>query len=153
MIVRDAGAGVAAAEALAAVLAVGLVPALFVAPPQAASTMVATRPSVAMVRCIRSSLFLDQPVGVDSVWTPLDETALEPCQGDLGGQRDQGEDEHRREDAVRVERRLRRRDDEPDRVDRAEVLADDGGDQGEAEARVEAREDAGEGGRQDHMRR
>src|SRR2546423_13034875 len=111
MIVRDAGASVAAADALAAVLAVGLVPALLVAPPQAARTIVATRPRVAMVRCIRSSLFLDQPVGVDSVWTPFDETALERGQGDLGSERDQREDEHRGEDPIRVERRLRRRDD------------------------------------------
>src|SRR5438105_6783453 len=140
MIVSDAGALVAAA-ALPVALAVGLVPALF-APPQAARTIVATRPSVAMVRCIRSSLFfLDEPVGVDSVRTPFDETALQPGQADFGRERDDGEDEHRREDAVRVERRLRRRDDEADPVDRAEVLADDGADEREAEARVEARED------------
>jgi hypothetical protein len=56
MIVSVAGA-LAAAAALPVALAVGLVPALFVAPPQAARTIVATRPSVAMVRCIRSSLF------------------------------------------------------------------------------------------------
>ncbi len=56
MIVSVAGALVAAA-ALPVALAVGLVPALFVAPPQAARTIVATRPSVAMVRCIRSSLY------------------------------------------------------------------------------------------------
>ena len=55
MIVRDAGAALATALPLA--LAVGLVPALFVAPPQAARIIVATRPSVAMVRCIRSSLY------------------------------------------------------------------------------------------------
>ncbi len=54
MIVSDAGAAVAAALPLGFV--VGLVPALLVAPPQAAMTTVAMRPRVAMVRCIRSSL-------------------------------------------------------------------------------------------------
>src|SRR6058998_2466351 len=102
MIVRLAGAGVAAATALLVAVAVGLVPALFVAPPQAARTIVATRPSIAMVRCIRSSLFLDAHVG-DRVWTPFDETVLEPGQDDLRGEGDDGQDEHRGEDAVRVE--------------------------------------------------
>jgi len=53
MIVSDAGGATAAELALAAVLAVGLVPVLFVAPPQAAKMRVAARPSVAIVRCIR----------------------------------------------------------------------------------------------------
>src|SRR5467141_874385 len=83
MIVSVAGALVAAA-ALPVALAVGLVPPLFVAPPQAARTIVTTRPSVAMVRCIRSSLFLDEPVGVDAVRTPFDETALQPGQAVVG---------------------------------------------------------------------
>src|SRR5256885_15646981 len=105
MIVRDAGASVAAADALAAVLAVGLVPALLAAPRQAARTIVATRPRVAMVRCIRSSLFLDAR-NFECVGAPFDETVLEPGQGDLSAERDDREDEHRREHAVRIERRL-----------------------------------------------
>ena len=52
MIVRLAGA--ADAAALPAALAAGLVPApVLVAPPQAARTTDAMRPSVAMVRCMR----------------------------------------------------------------------------------------------------
>src|SRR5713226_2707072 len=98
MIVSVAGASVAAADGLLVAVGVGLVPALFVAPPQAARTIVATRPSVAMVRCIRSSLLLDAHVG-DRVWTPFDETVLQPGQDDLSGEGDDGQDEHRGEDA------------------------------------------------------
>ena len=57
MIVRVAGAALAAA--LPAALFVGLAPPpVFVAPPQAAATIVAMRPSVAMVRCIRGPPFV-----------------------------------------------------------------------------------------------
>src|SRR5438309_6115788 len=88
----------------------------------------------------------------ERVGTPLDETVLEPGQGALGGERDHGEDEHRREDAIWIERRLGRRDDQPDTMDRAEVLADDRADEREAEARVEARKNPRKRGRQDHVR-
>src|SRR2546428_1074873 len=154
MIVSVAGAAVAAAvaAALPAALGAGLAPPpVVVPPPQAAMTTLAMRPSVTMVRCIRFP-----PLDVDfsdRVGTPADQTVFEPGEDDLGGERDDREDEHRREDAVRVERRLRGRDDETDPVDRAEVLADDGADQRETEARVETREDPGKRGREDHVRR
>src|SRR5436190_9270324 len=100
MIVSVAGAALAAALPLA--LAAGLVPELLVAPPQAARTIVATRPSVAMVRCISFPLLSDAHVG-DRVRAPLDETIFEPGQSDLRRERDDGEDEHRGEDPVGVE--------------------------------------------------
>src|SRR6267378_3021904 len=132
MIVRVAGAAVAAAvaAALPAALAVGLAPPpVFVAPPQAAMTTPAMRPSVAMVRCIRvPPIYLDVDFG-DRVRTPADQTVLEPSENDFGGERNDCEYEHRRKDAVRVERRLCCGDDQPDPVDRSEILADDGPDE------------------------
>src|SRR6267378_228560 len=141
MIVRLNGSSVAAA--LAATLALALALGLGVAaPPQAAMTTIAMRPSVAKVRRMRSSLDSLDICRVDSgVGTPLDETVLEPGHGELGGQRDDGQDEHRGEHAVGVEGRLRGSDHEPDPMDRTEVLAHDRPDEREPEARVQARED------------
>ena len=67
-------------------------------------------------------------------------------QGDqvLGDQRDDGDDEHPGEDAVRVETALRWSDDQADAVLGAEHLADEGADDGEAEGGVQAGDDPGQ---------
>ena len=56
---------------------------------------------------------------------PWDEPVREGGGGELRGESDDGEDEHRRKDSVRVECPLGERDQVPEAVDRADELADD----------------------------
>ena len=62
----------------------------------------------------------------------------------LGGQSDDADDDHRAEDAVRVEVVLRGGDDEAEALLGSEELADDRSDDREAEGDVQARDDPDE---------
>src|SRR2546423_14326272 len=147
MIETFAGAGVAAPPDDDAAGAPGVA-----VPPQAEMMSIAmiARAEIRSRMSFSFSCALNGHFG-DRVGTPGDEEVLEPRHEPLRDDRDDGEDEHRREDPVRVEGALGRGGHQPDALPRAEVLADDRADQGEAEARVEAREDPRERGRQDDV--
>src|SRR5437868_2646557 len=72
---------------------------------------------------------------------PGEEPLLELGDQPLGGEGDAGDDQHRREHAVRVESVLRRRDHESETALRAEDLADDRADDRESERDVETGDD------------
>src|SRR5438445_7622746 len=98
------------AAAVAAAVPAPLAAGAGAAPPPQAATMRLARIASAGIRerMSSSSICLDGHVG-DRVGTPADEPVLEPGDERLGDDRDDGQDEHRRVDAVGVEGALRRR--------------------------------------------
>src|SRR5487761_334289 len=79
---------------------------------------------------------------------PGEQPPLQLADQALGGERQDRDDQHRGEHAVRIEVVLRGGDDQPEAFLRAEELADDRADDGEPESHVQARDDPGERGRQ-----
>src|SRR6476660_4793925 len=100
---------------------------------------------------VRGWLSLDCRTSVGLGRTPAEQPALEDADQTLGGERDDCDQDHAGEDAVHVEVVLRGPDQQAQALVGAEDLADQGADEGEAEADVQAREDPGEGRRQDHV--
>src|SRR5690348_3285399 len=84
---------------------------------------------------------------------PPQQSLLQGGDQSLGDQRDHRDHDHAGEHAVGIEVVLRVADEQPHPFVRAEQLADDGADEREAEADVQAGEDPGERRRQHHVPR
>src|SRR2546423_2038076 len=82
---------------------------------------------------------------------PAQQAPFQPRDEPLGGQRDDGDDEHGGVHAVGVERAARLVDEQPETVLGADELADDGADEREPEGDVQAGDDPRHRGRHDHL--
>src|SRR5919201_1655422 len=117
---------------------------------QAPSDSAAVAASAAAVTrrvAVRMSGSLDLCFDTGGGGTPAQEAAFDEGEQPFGEQRDHRDDDHSGVDAGRVERALGVVDEQAEALVRAAVLADDRADDGEAERRVQGREDPRRGAR------